>query len=73
MIMDNIDSIESLLNTKISWTKEPGHPRWIAYYGGEKCELLLGDFPVEPLYTLIWRDQNIAFDDTPPKWNLPQQ
>lgn len=70
--MNDTHSIQSLLNIEIAWVKEAGCPRWLGHYQGEKCELTMGDFPAEPLYTLVWRGESIEFDDTPSKWALPR-
>jgi hypothetical protein len=72
MNMDNSPTIRSLLNTEIAWVKEIGRPRWLGLLDGEKCELTMGNFPAEALYTLVWRGERIEFDDTPPKWTLPR-
>lgn len=65
-------SIRSLLDAEIAWVKEVGRPRWLGQFAGEKCELTMGDFPDEPLYTLAWRGERIEFDNTPPRWTLPR-
>ena len=70
--MDNSPTIRSLLNAEIAWVKETGRPRWLGFLNGEKCELTMGNFPAEALYTLVWRGESIEFDDTPPKWTLPR-
>ena len=72
MIIDNSPTIKSLLNTEIVWMKETGRPRWLGTFNGEKCELCMGDFPAEALYTLVWCGEIIEFDETPPKWTLPR-
>jgi hypothetical protein len=41
--------------------------------GGEKCQLLMNDFPDEPLYTLKWRGTSLDLDDSPPSWKIPRQ
>ncbi len=70
--MDNSHAIQSLLNTEIAWVKETGRPRWLSHFDGEKCELIMGNYPAEALYTLVWRGESIEFDDTPPRWTLPR-
>jgi hypothetical protein len=72
MIMSTSTSIGDLRRAEIAWVKEAGSPRWLGHFGGEKCELTMGDFPAEALYTLVWRGNSIEFDDTPEKWNLPR-
>lgn len=70
--MDNSDAIRSLLDIEIAWVKETGKPRWLGHFNSEKCELTMGNFPEEALYTLVWRGGSIEFDDTPSKWTLPR-
>ena len=70
--MNNIIVIRNLLSEEIAWVKETGHPRWLGYFDGDKCELRLGDFPAESLYTLLWRGESFDFDDSPPCWTIPR-
>lgn len=70
--MNQALSIQSLLNADITWTKDTDASKWYGHFGGAMCELTLGNFPAEPLYTLVWDNQTLEFDDTPPRWNLPR-
>jgi hypothetical protein len=70
--MDDAQTIDALLRTRIDWIKETGQPRWRAMHRGEKCELTMNDFPDEPLYTLKWRSERIDFDESPSGWSIPR-
>lgn len=65
-------TIEDLLNAKLAWIKEAGCPRWKALHDGEKCELIMNDFPSEPLYTIRWRSMSLDLDDSPLSWSIPR-
>ena len=38
---------------------------------GQKCELVMNDFPEEPLYTLSCDGETLDLDDAPPEWIIP--
>jgi hypothetical protein len=65
--------IEDLLKKKIEWEKEGGLPKWRGISEGEECQLLMNDFPDEPLYTLKWREGSLDLDDAPASWLIPRQ
>lgn len=54
----------------VTWLKGPD-PEYIyvAEVDGRRWVIRLGDFPAEPLYTLIVEgDEALSFDDWPPAW-----
>jgi len=66
-------SIEALLKIKIAWiNKEAGLPRWHGLCEGEKCQLVMNDFPDEALYTRTWRNYRLDLDDAPVISSLPR-
>ena len=71
MTMPNQINIQTLLKEKLVWIKVPNQPKWRGEFQGNVCELMLGDFPDEPLYTLVALGQSLEFDDTPSGWVIP--
>jgi len=70
--MERPDTITALLNRPIEWIKRAGEPEWYAFVDGDTCELVLGDFPAEPMYTIKWRDKVLHVDDAPKAWSIPE-
>jgi hypothetical protein len=60
-----------LTEQPIEWLKRAGEPEWYAFVGTDTCELVLGDFPAEPLYTVKWRGEVLTLDDAPRAWSIP--
>lgn len=54
----------------IVWSKGPDPEFiWVAEVDGERWTIRLGDFPAEPLYTLVIAGREArSFDDWPPAW-----
>lgn len=54
----------------IAWRKGPDPEYiWEAEVDGARWSVRLGDFPAEPLYTLLVEGREVAsFDDWPPAW-----
>jgi hypothetical protein len=60
----------SWLDRLIDWhkTRDPEIP-WVAVYDGQELALHLGDFPAEPLYTLVVDGTaELAVEDWPVTW-----
>ncbi len=58
----------------IAWsrTTDPFHP-FAAEVDGQSWVLYLGEFPEEPLYTLLVDGEPVqSFDDWPPRWSRPR-
>jgi len=70
--MQSPQRVADLLQIQIDWIKRSGEPEWYAFLSGEMCELILNDFPNEPLYTLKWRDESVDLDDAPACWVIPR-
>ena len=66
------DRIQELVRARIFWLKETGQPKWKALHKGEKCELVLNNFPEEPLYTLRCGGEKWDLDDSPTDWVIPR-
>lgn len=64
-------SIQHLLDQNIVWVRPLHGDYWFGFSDGEKCRLIMGDFPDEPMYKLIWRGECLKFDDTPSLWIFP--
>jgi hypothetical protein len=67
------DRLRSALQASVSWTKgaDPAYP-YEARVDGRSWVIRLGDFPAEPLYTLIVDGEAIgAFDTWPGAWTRP--
>jgi hypothetical protein len=65
-------TIHNLLHARISWLKSSGQPKWKAMHNGQKCELVMNNFPEEPLYTLKCGNETLDLDDSPAGWIIPR-
>ncbi|MBS1537049.1 MAG: hypothetical protein JST20_04810 [Bacteroidetes bacterium] len=67
-----IKNINELLAQEIKWYPIPESDRdFISVgYSKEDCYLRMNNFPDEPLWTLFYKEDNIDFDDKPPKWSI---
>jgi hypothetical protein len=61
------------LTRRVTWRKGPDPEFiYIAVVGDEHWVIRLGDFPAEPLYTLMVDGEDVLeFDDWPPAWQRP--
>lgn len=61
------------LRTHVTWTNTPDvHHPLSAVVDGQAWVLRLGDFPAEPLYTLVVDGDEIgSFDTWPASWTRP--
>jgi hypothetical protein len=57
-------------DTEVTWGAGPDREFvYVAEVGGRRWTIRLGDFPAEPMYTLIVDgDEVLSFDDWPPAW-----
>ena len=61
--------------TVVAWTRtdDVEHP-WVAHVDGRGWLLRLGDFPAEPLYTLVIDGADVAsFDTWPEAWRRSER
>jgi len=66
------DSIKKLLSKEITWAKNPNNGKdFYAEVDGTPCELIIGDFPDEPLFTLFFDGEELSFNDEPVSWEIP--
>jgi hypothetical protein len=67
-----MDDLKKLFERKIRWqnVKDSG-VEFIAEVDNEKCILRMNDFPDEPLFTLIYKGNQIDFDNRPALWEIP--
>ncbi len=66
-----INRIEDLTVTELEWLVHPDRKGY--YYAkveNQTLSLRLNDFPEEPLYTLIWKDQSIDLEEKPSLWRF---
>lgn len=62
--------IDEIQRKEIKWERvKVGE--YVATYRGQKCILVMNDFPDEPLYTLTYNNESVDFDDKPPCWFIP--
>jgi len=66
-------TIEDFLKCQIVWLKQGDSPVWQALVAAEECQLILNDFPDEPLYTLRWRGNSLDLDDPPTGWSISRK
>ena len=61
------------LNQKLKWERTPDalHPM-VTQVDGRQLRIRIGDFPEEPMYTLLEGDTEVLqFDDWPRTWQRP--
>jgi hypothetical protein len=66
---------DEFLKQKLKWEKTPDalHPLR-TQADGQELRIRIGDFPEEPMYTLLVGDQEIVqFDDWPKDWRRPSE
>lgn len=71
MARTGVSEMEYLLRVEIDWRQVPGSlSEWYAYIDGKEYHLLLGDFPDEPLYTLVGDDGKLPVEERPRHWRI---
>lgn len=61
------------LQRRLTWSRGPDSETiYVAEVEGRRWAIRLGEFPVEPLYTLLVDGAAVlSFDDWPPAWRRP--
>jgi hypothetical protein len=64
-------NINDLFNERIKWNPIlNGIGYHTEQYPIEDCKLVMGDFPDEPLWKLLFFGDSIEFDDKPELWEI---
>ena len=69
----SVEKITDLFKIRIFWEKQFGHPVWTTMIDDTKCLLKMNNFPEEPMYSILWKDQQLDFDDAPYLWVIPHE
>jgi hypothetical protein len=63
------DALRELLGIQINWKKiAPG--KWSSFAKGRPCNLVMNDFPEEPLYTVSIDGLSLDIDEPPSCWRI---
>lgn len=66
-----MNKLEYLFDLSLVWKKsESNSLLYICFIEDQKYLLRLNDFPSEPMFTLLFEDLSVDFDDLPDNWEI---